>query len=392
MFLDDLHRPDPALVADCVHCGFCLPACPTYALWGEEMGSPRGRIHLMAQALDGAPLPGPVTVHIDSCLSCMGCLTACPSGVKYDQLVTATRAQIERHVRRRPGERAARAFIFGLFPYPRRLRAARAALLAAQASGLRRVLKHPPVAARLPPVVRAMESIAPPPTPYQRLGRRTPAVGARRGTVAILTGCVQSVFFSGVNAATARVLAAEGFDVEVPRGQGCCGALSGHAGREDEAVRYARATIDAFSASGADKVVVNAAGCGSAMKEFGHLLRDDAAYAGRAARFSAQVRDLAEFLVEVGPAPTATPSMPRSPITTPVIWPTPRAFAMLPGPCSTPFPAWSGVRSPRVSCAAARPVFTTCSSPARRASWATAKPPMCAPPGHRPWLPPTRAA
>ncbi|MGP8205645.1 MAG: (Fe-S)-binding protein [Acidimicrobiales bacterium] len=301
MSLDDHRPPDRALVDDCVHCGFCLPSCPTYALWGQEMDSPRGRIHLMAQALDGAPLAGPVTAHIDSCLSCLGCLTSCPSGVKYDHLVTATRAQIERQVRRPPGERAARALIFGLFPHPRRLRVARAALAAAEASGLRRVLRNPSVAAHLPALVRAMEAVAPPPSAYQRLGRRVPARGPWRGTVAMLTGCVQSVFFSSVNAATARVLAAEGFDVEIPRPQGCCGALSGHVGREEEAIRYAKATIDVFSASGAGTVVVNAAGCGSAMKEYGHLLSDDAGYARRAQQFAAQVRDLSEFLVEVGP-------------------------------------------------------------------------------------------
>ena len=301
MSFDDHRPPERALVDDCVHCGFCLPSCPTYALWGQEMDSPRGRVHLIAQALDGAPLAGAVTAHMDSCLSCMGCLTSCPSGVKYDRLLPATRAQIERQVRRPPGERAARALIFGLFPHPRRLRAARAALVAAEASGLRRALRHPFIAARLPPVVRAMESVAPPPGPYQRLGGRVPAASPRRGTVAMLTGCVQSVFFSPVNAATARVLAAEGFDVEIPRAQGCCGALSGHAGREEEAVRYAKATIDAFSAPGADKVIVNAAGCGSAMKEYGHLLSDEPGYGERARQFSARVRDLSEFLVEVGP-------------------------------------------------------------------------------------------
>ncbi len=330
----DGHRPpERALVDDCVHCGFCLPSCPTYALWGQETDSPRGRVHLIAQALDGAPLAGPVTAHIDSCLSCMGCLTSCPSGVKYDRLVTAARAQVERQVRRPPGERAARALIFGLFPHPRRLRAARAALVAAEASGLRGVLRRPSVAARLPPVVRAMESVAPPLAPYERLGARVAAVPPRRGTVAMLTGCVQSVFFSPVNAATARVLAAEGFDVEVPRAQGCCGALSGHAGREEEAVRYAKATIDAFSASRAAVVVVNAAGCGSAMKEYGHLLSDDPGYAERAQRFAAQVRDLSEFLVEVRRAPAATRSLPRSPITTPVTWPMPRASVTRRVPC-----------------------------------------------------------
>ena len=300
MRLDDHHPPERELIDDCVHCGFCLPSCPTYALWGQEADSPRGRIHLMAQALDGAPLSGAVTAHLDSCLSCMGCLTSCPSGVRYDRLVTATRAQIERRVRRSVRERATRALIFGLFPHPRRLRVARAALEAADTSGLRRLLRHPAVVRHLPPLVQVMESVAPPPSPVEHLGRRIPAAGPRRGTVAMLTGCVQSVLFSSVNAATARVLAAEGFDVEVPAPQGCCGALSGHAGREEEAIRYAKATIGTLEASGADRVIVNAAGCGSAMKEYGRLLRDEPAYAARAERFAAQTRDLSEFLVEVG--------------------------------------------------------------------------------------------
>jgi glycolate oxidase iron-sulfur subunit len=303
---DDHRPPRPELIDDCVHCGFCLPACPTYALWGEEADSPRGRIHLMAQAANGAPLSGAFTTHIDSCLSCMGCVSACPSGVRYDELIEATRAQVERQVARPAPERAKRAFIFGLFPYPRRLRAARLALAAADAAGLRALLQRRSVASRLPPFLTAMGSIAPPMAKIERLPRRMAAVGERRGTVGMLTGCVQSVFFSQVNAATARVLAAEGFDVVIPPRQRCCGALSGHSGREAEATRFAKATIDLFEACGADAVVVNAAGCGSAMKEYPRLLGDQSVYAKRAERFSARTRDLSEFLAEVGPqAPRA---------------------------------------------------------------------------------------
>lgn len=301
MGFDDHHPPRGELIDDCVHCGFCLPSCPTYALWGTEADSPRGRIHLMSQVLAGAPLEGAVTAHLDSCLSCLGCVTACPSGVRYEELIEATRAQIERHVRRPLGERAARALIFGLFPHPRRLRVARAALGAAEATGLRSLLRRPAVAARLPPFVAAMESIAPPRSTIEQLARRIPAHGERRATVGMLTGCVQSVFFSSVNAATARVLAAEGFEVVVPAAQGCCGALSGHAGRETEAIAYAKATIDTFERAGVETVVVNAAGCGSAMKQYGRLLRDERAYAERAERFSASTRDLSELLVEAGP-------------------------------------------------------------------------------------------
>lgn len=303
MGFDDHHPPRRELISDCVHCGFCLPTCPTYALGGEEMDSPRGRIHLMSQVLDGAPLAGAVTAHIDSCLSCMACLTACPSGVHYDELVEATKAQIDRQVRRPLRERAVRALIFGLFPHPRRLRAARAALRATEVCGLRPLLRRQAIAARLPAVVRAMESIAPPLSPMERLAPRVPATGERRGTVAMLTGCVQRVFFSSVNAATARVLSAEGFEVVVPRAQGCCGALSGHEGREEEAVRYAKSIIDVFQASSASvgTVIVNAAGCGSAMKEYDRLLRDEPSYAERAKAFSSRARDLSEFLVEMGP-------------------------------------------------------------------------------------------
>jgi glycolate oxidase iron-sulfur subunit len=254
----------------------------------------------MAQVLDGAPLEGAVTAHIDSCLSCMACVTACPSGVQYDELVEATRAQIERQVRRPLGERAMRGLIFGLFPRPRRLRAARAVLRASEVCGLRPLLRRPSVAARLPPLVKVMESIAPPTSRIEHLARLVPATGERRGTVAMLTGCVQSVFFSGVNAATARVLAAEGFDVVIPKGQGCCGALSGHEGREEEAVRYAKSIIDLFEASAVRTVIVNSAGCGSAMKEYARLLSEEPSYVQRAKTFSSGVRDLSEFLVEVG--------------------------------------------------------------------------------------------
>jgi glycolate oxidase iron-sulfur subunit len=295
------------LLADCVHCGFCLPACPTYVLWGEEMDSPRGRIHLIGQAARGAPLAGTLTEHLDRCLSCMGCVSACPSGVRYGELIERARTRVEDEVRRPWRERAVRSAIFAVFPYRARLRLARAALGAGERSGLRRLVRRPAVAARLPAVMRSMEAVAPPVGPVEVVPPFLPAQGERRGRVAVLTGCVQSVFFSPVNAATARVLAAEGFDVVVPPVQGCCGALSGHSGRHGEAVRFARATIAAFESSGADAVVVNAAGCGSAMKEYERLLGGDADWAARGRRFSARVRDLAEFLVDVGPRATRHP-------------------------------------------------------------------------------------
>jgi glycolate oxidase iron-sulfur subunit len=289
------------LVDDCVHCGFCLPACPTYTLWGQEMDSPRGRIHLVNQVISGSQIEGAPLEHFDRCLSCMACVTACPSGVRYGEIIEAARDEIEQTVHRPLSERVTRQAIFSLFPYPRRLRAARLALAAAQATGLRAALRRPRVSQRLPAVFRAMESVAPAVTPIEALPARIPAAGSPRGVVGLLTGCVQSVFFSRVNAATAHVLAAEGFEVVVPKEQGCCGALSWHAGRRAEAARLAKKTVVAFKSAGVELVVVNAAGCGSAMKEYSRLLSDEAKGAGEAAWLTDHTRDLSELLASVGP-------------------------------------------------------------------------------------------
>ena len=317
---------------DCVHCGFCLPACPTYQLWAEEMDSPRGRIYLVNQILDGAPLSATAAEHFDRCLGCMACMTACPSGVQYDQLIEAARVWTEEARSAAPAvgaagtgpadavsadavsadaaprtmrERVARAAIFSLFPYPRRLRALTAPLRVAQRTGLDRRLARSSLPERVSPVLGAALRLAPPgvsAAAARPLPERVPALGTRRAVVGMLTGCVQSVFFPQVNAATARVLAAEGCDVIIPRGQGCCGALSLHSGREAEAVAFARRTIATFEQAGVDAVVVNSAGCGSAMKEYGRLLgQADAGWAERAAEMSGKVRDLAEFLAEIGP-------------------------------------------------------------------------------------------
>jgi glycolate oxidase iron-sulfur subunit len=293
-----------AVAKDCVHCGFCLPACPTYQLWGEEMDSPRGRIHLVNQLLDGAELTDAAAEHFDRCLGCMACMTACPSGVQYDQLIEAARVWTEEahdaglastELTRRPArDRAARAAIFALFPYPQRLRAAIAPLRIAQRTRMDRVLTKSKVAARISPTLEAALRLAPPPAHRVRLPERVAARGTRRAVVGMLTGCVQSVFFPRVNTATARVLAAEGCDVIIPRGQGCCGALSLHAGRSDEAERFAARAISLFSKQGVDAVVVNSAGCGSAMKEYDRLLPGSA-------EFSSKVRDFSEFLAELGP-------------------------------------------------------------------------------------------
>jgi glycolate dehydrogenase iron-sulfur subunit len=298
---DDHHRPDAARLKDCIHCGFCLPVCPTYGLWGQEMDSPRGRLHLMQQGNAGAPLTETFARHIDLCLGCMACVAACPSGVPYGQLLEATRQQIERRHRRGLWDRLFRAALFKVLPYRGRLRSARAGLRLYRGLGLARLLRATGLLRLLPARLRALESLAPPLLPVASLPAWTAAHGEMRKRVALLAGCVQQAFFSPVNAATVRVLAAEGCGVAVPQDQGCCGALSLHAGREAEAQALARRTIAAFEGAGAEAVVVNAAGCGSVLKEYGHLLRGDPAWAGRARAFSARVRDLSELLVEMEP-------------------------------------------------------------------------------------------
>ncbi|MFI7428037.1 (Fe-S)-binding protein [Micromonospora sp. NPDC049836] len=305
----DAHHPPAAeLIADCVHCGFCLPTCPTYVLWGEEMDSPRGRIHLMKVGLEGEPLTDSMATHFDRCLGCMSCVTACPSGVRYDRLIADTRQQVHRRHRRGPQDRALRSAVFALFPYPRRLRLLRGPLRAYRASGLRRLLARTGLLERLAPTLAALDRLTPPLRRRPRLPARLPAAGPRRAVVGMLTGCVQDAFFPEVNAATARVLAAEGCDVVIgPGRQGCCGALSVHNGREEEARRFARRLLDTFATAGLDFFVVNAAGCGSTLKEYGELLRDDPRYAALAADFAAKVRDLSELLDELGPVATRHP-------------------------------------------------------------------------------------
>jgi glycolate oxidase iron-sulfur subunit len=376
---DEAEQRVRSAVKDCVHCGFCLPACPTYSLWGEEMDSPRGRIHLVSQLLDGAPLTPATAGHFDRCLGCMACMTACPSGVQYDQIIEVAREWTEAGVNplaagptavaavgqagseagqgdaatavsgvgavgRGAGEpeptaprpladRLTREAIFALFPYPRRLRVATAPLRLAQRIGADRLLARTGLVGRVSPAAEQALRLAPAsrPVPPGRLPERVAALGTRRAVVGMLTGCVQSVFFPGVNAATARVLAAEGCDVIIPRSQGCCGALSLHSGRVAEAAQFARQTIATFEAAGVDAIVVNSAGCGSAMKEYERLFaglaeegtEDEEAtaaaspalpgqleatsWAARAALLSSRVRDFTEFLDSLGPVATRRP-------------------------------------------------------------------------------------
>jgi glycolate oxidase iron-sulfur subunit len=303
---DDERPPSLELIDDCVHCGFCLPTCPTYVLWGEEMDSPRGRIVLMKEGhVEGSELSGELVNHIDNCLGCMACVTACPSGVQYDKLIEDTRGQVERNHARSPGDRAFRRLIFELFPHPGRLRALAPGLAAARRLGLDRLAARPRLRA-LAPRMASLASLAPGTSVRSMLSQspqRFPALGESRGQVGLLPGCVQRVFFGDVNEATARVLAAEGFDVTMPRQPRCCGALQLHCG--EDSTHLARATIAAFEDF--EHVVVNAAGCGSALKDYAHVLREDPEWSERAERFCSKVRDANELLADVEPRATRAP-------------------------------------------------------------------------------------
>lgn len=295
--------PRRSLLDDCVHCGFCLPACPTYQSWGEEMDSPRGRIHLMRGLADGTlSLDADVVAHFDRCLGCMGCVTACPSGVKYDVLIEETRARIEERYDRGGFDALHRWLLFAFLPYPRRLRVLAALGFAYARSGLQGLVRRIGVLSLLPRRLAQLEALMPDvdgAALTARLPALTPAASVRRFRVGLVAGCVQRVFFRGVNEATLRVLAAEGCDVVVPEGQGCCGALSIHAGRAAESREMAKALIESFELEKLDVVIVNAAGCGSNVKDYGRLFEKDAEWAGRAAAFAAKTRDVTEFLASI---------------------------------------------------------------------------------------------
>jgi glycolate oxidase iron-sulfur subunit len=305
---DAHHPPSREIIDQCVHCGFCLPVCPTYVLWNEEMDSPRGRIYLMKLAADGKSDMNPQWVsHFDSCLGCMACMTACPSGVDYGKLIEATRSQIEGNHHRSIAEKLYRRFIFSTFTRPDRLRMLRLPLLAYQKSGAQAVLRRTGILNLLPKKVRSMEALMPQLGASEFIPSVTPAQGSQRRRVGLLLGCVQREFFPQVNAATVRVLAAEGCEVVAPQDQPCCGALLVHAGEEASAIVLARKTIDAFESANVDTIITNAAGCGSNVKEYGHLLRDDPQYAAPAKAFSSKCKDVTEFLAGLKPRAQRNP-------------------------------------------------------------------------------------
>ncbi|MGH7275595.1 MAG: (Fe-S)-binding protein [Candidatus Rokuibacteriota bacterium] len=279
--LDDLRK--------CVHCGICLPQCPTYRVLGEEMDSPRGRLYLMRAAAEGrVGLSATFARHMDLCLGCRACETACPSGVPFGSLLEATRAQLRRHGPP-PPRRLFAAFIFSIFPHPDRMGAALGALRLYQRSGLQRAVRATRVL-RLFPRLAAMDALLAEIPRAEPLPELIPARGRKRGRVGLLTGCVQRHLYPAVNRDTARLLSLAGWDVVVPRAQGCCGALELHAGLSDVLRARGRRLMTAFP-DDLDFVVTNAAGCGGAMKEYGRWVTGGAGLATR-------VRDVAEILVD----------------------------------------------------------------------------------------------
>ncbi len=278
-----------------MHCGFCLPTCPSYLTFEEEMDSPRGRIVLMRVGHEDAELSDEMVTHFDRCLGCMACVTACPSGVQYDKLIEQTRPQLERNYDRPLWQRAWRRGIFELFTHPGRLRALVPVLALQQKTGLNDALGKLPI-----PKLQSLLGLAPDvpaSAAFRQLPKLTPARGESRGRIALMQGCINRVFFGDVNAATVRVLAAEGFEVHAPRSPRCCGSLMMHAGLEDEALALARETIEAYEDF--DAIAVNVAGCGSGMKDYAHLLADDPEWSERAEAFSAKVKDVSELLAEL---------------------------------------------------------------------------------------------
>ncbi len=298
-----INKPEYQDYARCVHCGLCLNHCPTYKLWGREADSPRGRIRQMMMVDDGRMGLGETFVtHMDRCLDCRACETACPSGVEYGKLIEYAREEIAEKFKRQFFSRVARNLFFRrLLPYPRRIAFAGRLARFYQQSGLQRaargsgILRLLGLAERerlMPGVDREFF--------FSRLGKTFPATGTRRARVAFFAGCLAQVSFTKLNDATIRVLQSNGCEVVVPAGQLCCGALCVHAGEQDTARKLALVNMEAFLAEPFDAVITNAAGCGSTLKEYERLFAEGTSERERAARFHAKVRDVTEFLAELG--------------------------------------------------------------------------------------------
>lgn len=298
-----------AILRKCVHCGFCTATCPTYVTLGNELDSPRGRIYLIKDMLENdRPADAEVTTHIDRCLSCLACTTTCPSGVDYMHLIDHARVHIENTYKRPLMDRLTRNLLAAVLPYPGRFRLALqlARLGRPFKTVLRRVPALKPFAAMLDLAPRSI----PAPSPLAKPGRHEPK-GEQRGRVAILTGCAQPVLDPGINEATIRLLTRLGVEVVAPQGEVCCGSLVHHMGREEQALAAARANVDVWireiDAGGLDAIVITASGCGTTIKDYGHMLRLDAAYAEKAARVSALAKDITEYLASLD----LPPHMPR---------------------------------------------------------------------------------
>lgn len=286
----------------CVHCGLCLNACPTYRELGVEMDSPRGRIYQINAVTNGAAVTPEYIRHLDLCLACRGCETACPSGVPYGRIIESARAALQPYRKNSFFGRALKRFAFNhLLPSPAALQIAGAGLFVYQASGLQRLVRATGILNlwRRLANIEALSPDAQAPFFYRRIGGVYPAIGERRYRVAFLSGCIANVAFARMNEATVRVLQRNGCEVSIPPSQGCCGALHLHTGLQAEAQQLARTNIDAVLDGNYDAIITNAAGCGSTLKEYDHLLASDPAYAERAKQFQSQVKDVLEFLASI---------------------------------------------------------------------------------------------
>ena len=300
------------ILRKCVHCGFCTATCPTYVTLGNELDSPRGRIYLIKDMLEnGRPADEEIVTHVDRCLSCLSCMTTCPSGVNYMHLVDHARAHIEKTYKRPPMNRLMRAILAATLPYPARFRAALGAARLGRpfAGAFERVPALRPLAAML----RLAPTSVPKSSPVSQPGVHA-AAQTRKGRVALLTGCAQSVLDPGINEATVSLLTRLGIEVVVPRGEGCCGSLVHHMGREEQALDSARRNVDAWmreiDGEGLDAIVITASGCGTTIKDYGHMLRLDPAYADKAARVSGMARDVTEYLATIDlPEPSSRPGL-----------------------------------------------------------------------------------
>ncbi|MGH7885820.1 MAG: (Fe-S)-binding protein [Thermodesulfobacteriota bacterium] len=298
---DEIDRPSSKIIDDCVHCGFCLSACPTYLETGNELDSPRGRIYLIKSAAEGKIDMGESLVnHLDLCLGCLACETACPSGVKYGSLIERSRAQIERRYKRKWHDRLFKAVLFRIFPYASRLKLMLPFFYIVSILKIKNVLK-PKLLFRINPKIGSLFEMLPEVnTPFvSSFPEVIHSKTKKNYKVGFLTGCVQSAFFSKTNHATVDVLTRNGCEVFIPRMQGCCGALSIHSGRLEEGRKFARKLIDIFSVLNLDAVIVNSAGCGSSMKEYSDILKNDPAYKVKAEMISGKTKDIMEFLCEI---------------------------------------------------------------------------------------------